>query len=632
MNSQRRALGTSLVSWFGMALLYLPMIFVMLMSFNSNRQGQAWGHFTWDWYSQLLTNTGIRQATWNSLVVALASTLVSTLLGTLLAIGLHRTPFSQRWRRQLDRVIHLPVVTPDILLAIALVAVFGLLRELTPSFSLGMATLIMGHITFQISFVTLVVLSRLASIGNEQIEAARDLYANTWGAWYRVVLPQLTPAIIAGALLAFTLSLDDFIISFFVSGPQSQTIPLLIYGSLRRGLSPQMHALSSILFSATLLAVLAALLYQNHQNASHRLGTYIRRTSQVVGVLFGLGIMYILISGPQGSLQGDGTQKGVTVLTYSEYIDPAILTAFTEKTGYPVQLELYEAQEEMIGKLMASGTSPYDVIIASDVVIQQMIHLQLIAPIDSSQIPHRVHVSTRFKNLPFDPHNRYSWPYLWGSTGVLYRDSSISPQEWSWFHLFQAERQQGMFTLLDEGRSMLSIALKAAGFSANTHEPSALRQSSQILLRAKSSQRCLGFDGSVSGKDKVLSGMAWAAIVFNGEAMAAMVQDTSLQFAIPQEGSFLWIDAMTLSAKSQNPEGAHAFINYILDPQVGAQLANYVQYGTPNERSLPYLDSEQIQSTVIYPDSATLKRLEFLADPGPAAPLFDEAWTIVKSR
>jgi len=247
---------TRVLAYIGLALLYLPLLLVLIQSFNANKHGQTWGGFTLEWYTKLFENTMVQTATVNTVVLAVVSTIIATLLGTLLAIGIHRTPWGKKTQGFFDMSINVPVVTPDILMAIALVSVFALFRSVTPLFDPGMLTLIIAHVTFEISFVVLVVQSRLVSIGKDQIEAARDLYASTAGAWFRVILPQLSTSIIAGALLAFTLSLDDFIISFFVSGPKSQTLPLFIYGSLKRGISPQIHALSTIIFTLTLFAML----------------------------------------------------------------------------------------------------------------------------------------------------------------------------------------------------------------------------------------------------------------------------------------------------------------------------------------------------------------------------------------
>mgnify|MGYP003292855474 FL=1 len=245
-----------ILAYAGILLLYVPLILVLIQSFNANKHGQTWGGFTFDWYTKLFDNVLVQTATVNTVILAVVSTIISTVLGTILAIGIHRTPWGKKMQNFFDMSINIPVVTPDILMAIALVSVFALFRSFTSIFDPGMLTLIIAHVTFEISFVVLVVQSRLVSIGSEQIEAARDLYATTAGAWIRVILPQLSTAIIAGALLAFTLSLDDFIISFFVSGPKSTTLPLYIYGSLKRGISPQIHALSTLIFSITLFVML----------------------------------------------------------------------------------------------------------------------------------------------------------------------------------------------------------------------------------------------------------------------------------------------------------------------------------------------------------------------------------------
>ncbi len=324
--------------------------------------------------------------------------------------------------------------------------------------------------------------------------------------------------------------------------------------------------------------------------------------------------------------------KTVTVMIYSEYIDPAMLEDFEKKTGYKLQLELYEAQEEMIGKLQAAGTSQYDVVIASDVVIQQMVHLGLIAPIDTAKVPNRVNIAPQFMGQAYDPTNTYTIPYLWGTTGILFRGEEVNPDSVSYSMLFDASKTKGNFSLLEESRSMLSMALQALGFDANSTKQEEINKAVELILQAKKDKNFLGFDGSVGGKDKVLSKMDWAAIVFNGEAQAAIDEDSTLQFVIPMEGSFMWVDAMTLSSKAPNVEGAYAFMNYILDAKIGAQLAKYINYATPNKASLEVIDDEFKNNRVINPNEQEIKRMVFLADPGDAAKLFDEAWTIVKTR
>lgn len=236
--------------------LYLPLVAVAVFSVNATRYGLVWRGFTLDWYIKLFQNEFILEAGWNTLVLAVVSTIVATILGTVLAVGMDRFPWSRKTNTFLDMVLHIPVVIPDIILAAALVVAFGLLRFVSSLFEPGLLNMIIGHITFQISFVALVVRSRLVSIGRDVEEAARDLFAGTPYLLWRVTLPLLLPGIVAGAMLAFTLSLDDFVISFFTAGPESVTLPLFIFAAVRRGVTPQIHALSTLVVLITVILII----------------------------------------------------------------------------------------------------------------------------------------------------------------------------------------------------------------------------------------------------------------------------------------------------------------------------------------------------------------------------------------
>lgn len=252
----RKRLWVTVLALLTIAYIYVPLVAVAVFSFNRSRVSLAWGGFTWEWYSRLFANQFIHRAAWNSIFLALVSTAIATVLGTFAAIGIYRFPWSRRSKASMDMIMHLPVITPEIVLAVALVIVFGTLRALFGLFELGMTTMVIGHVTFQIAFVTLVVYSRLQLIGHEVEEAAFDLYASYPRVLTRVLLPLLSPGIVAGAMLAFTLSLDDFVISFFTAGARSVTLPLLIYASVRRGVSPEIHALSTLVILITLISVL----------------------------------------------------------------------------------------------------------------------------------------------------------------------------------------------------------------------------------------------------------------------------------------------------------------------------------------------------------------------------------------
>jgi len=255
MNLRVRNL-VAILAMLTLGLLYVPLLAVAVFSVNKAKYGFVWRGFTLDWYAQLLKNDYILAGARNTLILAVVSTIIATALGTALALGAARAPWPRWFARYLDFMIFFPIVTPDIIFGAAAVVCFGLLRAVSSLFEPGLFTMILAHVTFQISFVTLVVGSRLAAIGRSVQEAARDLYADSWTLLRRVLLPLLAPGIVAGAMLAFTLSLDDFIISFLTSGPESTTLPIYIYASLRRGVTPEIHALSTLIFLATFLLVM----------------------------------------------------------------------------------------------------------------------------------------------------------------------------------------------------------------------------------------------------------------------------------------------------------------------------------------------------------------------------------------
>jgi spermidine/putrescine transport system permease protein len=269
MNRSSTAITISSVLVF--VFLYIPLLCVAIFSVNASKYGLDWGGFTLSWYAKMFHNEVILRAALNTLILGVVSTVVSTVLGTMLALGMYRFPWSKRVLGNLDTILHLPVVTPDIIFAVALVIAFSVIRALTGLFELGLASMIVGHVTFQISFVALVVRGRMELIGHEVEEAAYDLYADHRRVLFKILLPLLKPGILAGAMLAFTLSLDDFVISFFTAGPKSTTLPLFIYASLKRGVTPEIHALSTVvmLLTIALVTVMQRITAKTGTSAAH---------------------------------------------------------------------------------------------------------------------------------------------------------------------------------------------------------------------------------------------------------------------------------------------------------------------------------------------------------------------------
>ncbi|MGQ9510365.1 MAG: ABC transporter permease [Thermaceae bacterium] len=241
------------------AFLYLPLLVIVALSFNESRRGVRWTGFTLDWYRALFQDPRILEYLLNTLMVALVSTLVSTILGTLLALGLVRYRF--RLASFLRQLLYVPVVVPDVVMGISLLLLFAFSRELFGFPRLSLLTVILGHITFQLPFVALVVRSRLLLLERGLEEAARDLYATGWRTFWHVTFPLVWPAVLAGALLALTLSLDDFVVTFFTAGPGATTLPLYIYSSVKVGVSPKIHALSTLFILTSAFFLLLGYLF-----------------------------------------------------------------------------------------------------------------------------------------------------------------------------------------------------------------------------------------------------------------------------------------------------------------------------------------------------------------------------------
>lgn len=341
-----------------------------------------------------------------------------------------------------------------------------------------------------------------------------------------------------------------------------------------------------------------------------------------------------LVSGCSRS-GGDGipADAPLTVYMWSEYIDPSIPGEFEKTTGRKVRIDVYESTEEMEAKLRQSaGAGQYDVVVASDHEIPVLVKLGLIQPLDLDKIPNRANLDGRFKSPGYDPDSRYSLPYQWGSMGLMYRRDRIPELEASWGVLFQGNGPAGPFVLIDSVRDMLAAALKHGGHSVNSRDPQAVRAAGERVLAAKNHPRCLGFAGGVGGKNKVVSGDATLAVVYNGDALRAIEEEPNAAFVIPREGSIIWVDAMTITAGTRQADAAHAFINYILDPAVGAKLSNFNRYATPNAAALPLIDPEDRANPAIYPPEELMAKLEYLEELGEATRLYDEVWTSVKSR
>jgi spermidine/putrescine transport system permease protein len=586
--------------------LYAPILVLAAFSFNKGRLTASWEGFTFDWYLRLLQNEQVLTAVRNSLIVGFAATLFATVLGTTAALAFHR----YRFRRQeaMDALVTVPIVVPEIVLASSLLLLFA-----SVGLSLGFVTIILAHVAFSVSYAVVVVRARLAGFDRSLEEAAMDLGAGPWRTFWQVTLPQIFPGVLAAALLVFALSIDDYVITSFVAGVGTTTLPVQIYSMVRRGITPEINAVSTLLLVATSLLLFAA----------HRLEQGARARSALLPAFLGLGILAAPFA------LGRGTGEGERVLNlyiWSNYIAPETVKKFEERHGARVNLDVYDTNEALLSKVSA-GNVPYDVLCPSNYVVEILARQGLLAPLDHARLKNLVHLDPRFANLDYDPGNRYSIPYFWGSAGIGYRKSAAGRVD-SWAALWDG-RFRGRVLMLDDPRETLGAALKWKGRSLNTQDEAELREAQRLLLEQKP---LIKVYDSANYHDVLLSGDVVVAQGWNGQFAKVMDQDPDLDYVIPREGTSLFIDSLVIPASAPHPDLAHAFLDFVMEPEIAAEICAGMGYSTPNRGAVRHLPEKILKNHAIFPSDEEIARLELIRDVGETTVLYDRLWTEVKTH
>jgi spermidine/putrescine transport system substrate-binding protein len=320
----------------------------------------------------------------------------------------------------------------------------------------------------------------------------------------------------------------------------------------------------------------------------------------------------------------------LNLFIWSEYIDPQIVKQFEKEFGCKVTLDVYEDAESMLSKVQGGGVSLYDVVVPPDHIVPAMVKLSLLAPLRHENIPNLKNLEEKFAGPPYDRANQFTVAYQWGTVGVYLRKRKDQPVEPTWGVFFDKKQQPGSFVLIDSVRDLVGAALKYKGHSLNSTDPAQLKEARDLILDAK--RRCVGFDGSVGAKNKVLAKTANAGIVYSGEAVRGTADDAETVYFIPKEGSQIWLDNLAVTAKAPHRDLAEKFINFILDARIGAQLSNFTQFATPNHAARQFIKPGGLNNPAIYPPSEVMTRLEFLEDLGANTRLYDEIWTQIKAR
>ena len=319
--------------------------------------------------------------------------------------------------------------------------------------------------------------------------------------------------------------------------------------------------------------------------------------------------------------------KELRVFIWSEYMDPEIPKQFTKATGIPIRITLYESNEDMLARLQAGGAAQFDLIVPSHYIILTLVNLKLVQPLQLAKIPNIKNLEARFRNPSFDPGNRYSVAYQYSFSGFFYNKARFPSPPNSWGAVFN--NPSVPFTLIDDQRELMGAALRFQGQSINSRDPNAIRRAGQLIRDTSRNRNFLSFEGGVPGLNKVLAGQAAIAIVYNGDAVRAITENPNMAFVLPKEGGNLSVDNMMIPAKAPNAEAAHKFINYILEPKIGAQLSNWTRFGSPNAASKPFIRPEDLKNPAIYPD---LTKLDYILDLGRDQRLYDEVWTAIRAR
>jgi spermidine/putrescine transport system substrate-binding protein len=320
----------------------------------------------------------------------------------------------------------------------------------------------------------------------------------------------------------------------------------------------------------------------------------------------------------------------LNIFTWSEYLPPQVVADFEKRFDCKVVVDFYDSPEAMLTKIQSGGSALYDIVVPSDETMASLIGQNLLASIDHKKIPNLKNLESRFLNQAFDPGNKFSVPYQWGTLGILARTVPGDSLEQSWSLFFDPKKQPGPVLLLDSPSDMIRAALKFKGYDFNSTRPNELKEVRDLLADAKT--RSLGFANTVAARKGVLDKTARAAIVYSGDGIQVTRQDPAISYFIPREGSLIFIDSLVVLRQAPHPDLAHTFINYILEPEVGARISNTYLFATPNREAKKFIRPELLTNTVIYPTDETMRRLEFAKHLGRAARLYDQVWTSVKSN
>lgn len=609
-------------------ILYAPIVTLMVLSFNNTKTRSRWGGFTGKWYVSLFQNKEIMNALYTTLIIALLSALIATLIGTLAALGMQ--VMRSRTRTLFMGITNIPMLNADIVTGVSLMLLFIAFR-----LTLGFKTILLAHITFNIPYVILSVMPKLKQTNKRTYEAALDLGASPLYAFVKVVLPDIMPGIFSGFLLAFTMSLDDFVITHFTKGPGVDTLSTKIYSEVRKGIKPEMYALSTLMFVTVLILLILINLSpadKRKKNVPVRFGRARKIGRFFFQKLIPVAMAVLIVIGGFIYGQKDGTSKNGQVIVYNwgEYIDPEIIDLFEEETGIDVIYEEFETNEIMYPKIQ-SGAIAYDVVCPSDYMIQRMIENDLLSEINFDNIPNLKNIGKQYleRSRQFDPENKYSVPYCWGTVGILYNKMMVDEPVDSWSILWDPKYKDNIL-MQDSVRDAFGVTLKYLGYSLNSTDLDELTEAKNLLIEQKPLVQAYVID---QVRDKMIGNEAALGVIYSGEAIYTQKENPNLEYVIPKEGSNIWIDSWVIPKNAEHKENAEKFINFLCRPDIALMNFEYITYSTPNEAARELIEDESIRnSEIAFPDLSKYDNLETFQYLGTEADqVYGDLWNKVKS-
>ena len=597
---KKTSVGSKIILTLTMLFFYLPILYIIIFSFNDSRSLTKFGGFSLRWYEKMFADSTMMEAVLYTVIIAVIATVVATVVGTITAIGLSKS--RKVVQKMVERINDLPVMNPDIVTAISLLMFFSVLTV-----KKGFGTLLIAHIMFCIPYVMLSVTPKLRSLDPNLIDAAMNLGATPFQALTKVIVPQIKPGIVSGALIAFTMSFDDFVISYFTTGNGVNNISILVYTMSKR-VNPSINALSTIVILLITLVLGVVNIVPIVREKREKDGKSSRAVSRKAMAAVAAVLVLAVVGGTVGARLSQQHKSAAAVEKYGsnvlklylpgEYLGENVISDFEKQYGVRVIVENFDSNEMMYTKLMAGDR--YDVIIPSDYMIERLMNEDFLQPLDKSMIPNMENMSDAVLGMSYDPDNTYSIPYFWGSVGLVYNHENVDPAviESEGWEVLRNTDYAGHIYIYDSERDSFMMAFKALGYSMNTEDPNEINDAYEWLLQMNNTMSPVYVTDEVI--DGMMNGYKDIAVVYSGDAAVVLDENEDMSFYMPSQGTNIWCDAMVIPQNAENPKLAHEFINYMLTYEAAFDNTETVGYTSPNAEVF----EEMTSSEDLYADNA----------------------------